>query len=103
MKSEFDSKSLPLAIKRLFELNNYEVEESLNVHGAEIDLLARHKSDPFSAPIYIEATIEYVDNDKYGKDVGKLALIREKEPDAKRLIVSSRSFSNPVLERARES
>ena len=103
MKFEFDSKSLPLAIKMLFELNNYEVEKSLNVHGAEIDLLARHKSDPFSSPIYIEATIEYVDNDKYGKDVGKLALIREKQPDAQRLIVSSKGFSNPVHERAKES
>lgn len=103
MISEFDSTSFPSAIKKLFELNNYEVEESLNVHGAEIDLLARHKSDPFSSAIYIEATIEYVDNDKYGKDVGKLALIREKEPDAQRLIVSAKGFSNPVQERARES
>ena len=103
MELEFDSKSFPLAIKHLFVLNNYEVEESLNVHGAEIDLLARHKSDPFSSPIYIEATIEYVDNDKYGKDVSKLALIREKEPDAQRLIVSAKGFSNPVQERARET
>lgn len=103
MSVHFDSKSFPLAIKRLFELNNYIVEESLHIHGAEIDLLARHKSDPFSSPIYIEATIEYVDNDKYGKDVGKLALIREKEPDAHRLIVSAMGFSNPVKERAKES
>ena len=103
MSPEFDSKSLPSAIKKLFELNNYEVEESLNVHGAEIDLLARRKSDPFSVPIYVEVTIEYVDNDKYGKDVGKFALIREKEPDAQRLIVSSKGFSNPVKERAKES
>lgn len=103
MKSEFDSKSLPLAIKSLFELNNYDVIESINVHGAEIDLVARHKSDPFSSPVYIEVTVEYVDNDKYGRDVGKLALIREKEPDAQRLIVSSEGFSNPVQERAKES
>ena len=103
MKAEFDSKSFPLAIKNLFLLNNYEVKESLNVHGAEIDLLARHKSDPFLSPIYIEATTEYVDNEKYGKDVGKLALIREKEPEAQRVIVSAKGFSNPVQERARES
>lgn len=75
MYSEFDSKSLPLAITRLFELNNYTVQGPLHIHGAEIDLVAHHKSDPFSVPIYIEATIEYVDNSKYGKDVGKFALI----------------------------
>jgi hypothetical protein len=103
MHLEFDSTSFPMAIKQLFELNNYAVKGPLHIHGAEIDLVAHHKSDPFSTPIYIEATIEYVDNEKYGKDVGKLALIREKEPEARRLIISARGFSNPVQERAKES
>lgn len=103
MHREFDSKSLPNAVKALLELNNYIVRGPEQVHGAEIDLIARHKSDPFASALYIEATIEYVDNDKYGKDVGKLALIREKDPDGRRIIVSSRGFSLPVKERAQES
>src|SRR5262249_52169252 len=73
------------------------------LHGAEIDLIARAKRDPFSAPIYIEVTIENVDNEKYGKDLTKFALIREKQPDARCLIVSSSGFTLPVLERAKET
>ena len=94
---------LVTAIKSVLELNNYDVAGPLQVHGAEIDLKARLRGDPFAAPLYIEATIEHVDNDKYGKDVGKFALIREKEPDAQRLIVSATGFSLPVKERAKES
>jgi len=103
MTLEFNTISFPEAIKTLFELNNYSVQGPIQKHGAEIDLVAQHKSDPFASPIYIEATIEYVDNDKYGRDLTKLALIREKEPEARRLIVSQRGFSLPVQERARES
>lgn len=98
----FDATTLPHAIRTLFELNNYTVEGPLKIHGAEIDLVAR-PSDPFGVPVYIEATIEYVDNDKYGKDVGKLALIGEKDRGAQRLIVSTKGFSLPVKERATES
>uniref|UniRef100_C6E3B0 Putative signal transduction protein with Nacht domain n=1 Tax=Geobacter sp. (strain M21) TaxID=443144 RepID=C6E3B0_GEOSM len=97
---QFTATTLPEAIKSLFEINHYRVEGPLQIHGAEIDLVARNLSDPFAAPVYIEATVEYVDNDKYGKDVGKLAMIAEIEPDAKRLIVSSSGFTLPVKERA---
>ena len=99
--TDFTETTLPAAIKRLFELNHYEVDGPIQLHGAEIDLVATPKGDPFSAPVYIEATIQYVDNDKYGKDVGKLALIAELEPGARRVIVSSKGFSLPVKERAR--
>jgi hypothetical protein len=100
---DFDSFSLPAAVRSLFELNHYRVDGPVQIHGAEIDLVARSLSDPFAAPIYIEVTVEYVDNDKYGKDVGKLAMMVELEPDCQRLIVSSKGFSLPVTERAQKS
>jgi len=101
MSGPFSPEKLIKAITSLFVLNHYEVKGPLKIHGAEIDLVAKPKFDPFGEPIYIEATIEHVDNDKYGKDVGKLALIGEKEPGARRLIVSSTGFSLPVVERAK--
>ena len=100
---DFDSATLPAAIRSLFELNHYQVEGPVQIHGAEIDLVARSLSDPFGQPIYIEVTVEYVDNDKYGKDVGKLAMVGELEPGCQRLIVSSKGFSLPVTERAEKS
>src|SRR6185437_573041 len=60
-------------------------------------------TDPFAPSIYIECTIEHVDNNKYGKDVTKFILIKEKDPGAKCLCISSTGFSLPVIERARES
>ncbi len=99
--TKFTQTSLPAAIRKLFELNHYEVQGPIQIHGAEIDLLATPLTDPFATPIYIEATIEYVDNDKYGKDVGKLAMIATMIPSARKLIVSSKGFSLPVKERAK--
>ncbi len=72
------SETLPTAVKNLFELNNYEVFESVEVHGAEIDLIAKPKNDPFGSDVYIEVTVEYVDNTKYGNDVSKLAMMAQK-------------------------
>lgn len=100
---DFDSVTLPAAVRSLFELNHYQVEGPVQIHGAEIDLVARSLTDPFAEPIYMEVTVEYVDNDKYGKDVGKLAMIGELEPGCQRLIVSSKGFSLPVTERAEKS
>ena len=96
----FTSDTLPTAVRKLFEANHYSVEGPVQVHGAEIDLVASPKADPFGVPIYIEVTIEHVDNAKYGKDVGKLAMVAELNRHARRLIVSSRGFSLPVKERA---
>ena len=96
----FTPESLPHAVASLFRLNHYVVEGPLQIHGAEIDLVARPLADPFSAPVYIEVTIEYVDNEKYGKDLTKLMMIREKDPGAQLAIVSSSGFSVPVRERA---
>ena len=95
--------TLPDAVRSLFTLNNYDVYGPLQVHGAEVDLQAQLRSDPFAQPIYMEVTVEYVNNDKYGKDVGKLALLREKQPEARLLIISSQGFSLPVQERAKNS
>ena len=101
--NNFNPESLPNAIQNLFELNHYEVHGPIQIHGAEIDLVAKPLGNPFGVPIYIEATIEYVENEKYGKDVGKLAMIGEIEPNAQRLIVSAKGFSLPVRERAEKS
>src|SRR6188768_3412586 len=73
--TDFDKDELPNAIATLFRLNNYSVRGPVLIHGAEIDLVATPIGGPFPTPIYIEATIEYVDNDKYGKDVTKLAMV----------------------------
>lgn len=85
MDTEFTPTTLVAAIRDLFLVNHYEVEGPVQVHGAEIDLVARSLGGLFAGSVYIEATVEYVDNDKYGKDVGKLAMIGELEPDARRL------------------
>jgi len=102
-KAVFSAESLPIAIGNLFAMNNYEVKYDLHIHGAQIDLVATAKGDPFAAPIYVEATIEYVTNDKYAKDSTKFLLIRNKNPGAKLLCISSTGFTAGVQERALES
>lgn len=97
---EFDARSFPEAIRSLFELNQYIVQGPSKLHGAEIDLVARPTTGPFDVSIYVEATVELVDNAKYGKDLTKLALFREAEPEAQLLIVSSKGFTKEVKERA---
>ena len=101
--TEFTSTSLPAAVAALFRLNHYDITGPFRIHGAEVDLMARSLASPFNPPVYIEVTIEYVDNAKYGKDLTKLVMIREQEPDAQILIVSSKGFSLPVRERAEKT
>ena len=72
----------------------------MQLHGAEVDLIAKSRADIFAPPVYIEATVEYVDNTKYGKDLTKFVLIREREPDAKLLCISATGFTINVKERA---
>ena len=102
-RDPFTAASLPLAIGNLFAMNNYDVRYDIHVHGAQIDLAVTAKGDPFAVPMYIEATIEYVTNDKYAKDSTKFLLIRNREPGAKLLCVSSTGFTAGVSERALES
>ena len=90
-------------IRSLFELNNYEVSGPIKIHGAEVDLVANPKGGIFESPVYIEATIEYVDATKYGKDLSKLAMIQNKDPKASCVIISSSGFTTPVRERATET
>lgn len=97
----FTPESLVAAVKKLFELNHYQVTGPQKINGAEVDLIASPIADPFGRSIYIEVTVEYVNNEKYGKDVGKLAMLGEMDRDAHRLIVSSAGFSLPVQERAK--
>ncbi len=100
--SSFTPVTLPHAVKVLLALNNYTVDGPIQIYGAEIDLKAQ-SSDPLVEPIYIETTVEYVDNDKYGRDLTKFAIIKNKEPLSQCIIVSSKGFSLPVQERASES
>lgn len=91
------------AIQDILQLNGYTVKVDFKVAGSQIDLSAKSLSDPFAPPIYIEATTEYVDNTKYGKDLTKLSLVREREPSATCMIVSSSGFTVDVVERAKSS
>lgn len=98
-----EPKLLQESVRHLFEQNHYEVEGPINIHGAEVDLHARSLADPFAPSIYVEVTTERVDNVKYGKDSTKFLLLREREPDATLILVTSADFTNPVLERAKAS
>lgn len=102
-KIGFTAESLPLAVGNLFKMNNYDVRYDIHVHGAQIDIAATAKADPFAVPIYVEVTVEYVSNDKYAKDSTKFLLIRNKNPAAKLLCISSSGFTAGVRERALES
>jgi hypothetical protein len=97
---EFDALTYPAAVRHLFELNNFAVESPFKVRGSEIDLKATSKTEPFANPIYIEATIQYVDNTKYGKDLTKLVQVKNDDPGCKCVITSSKGFSPDVIERA---
>ena len=94
---------LVAAVVQLLELAGYEVEQHLQLHGAEIDLRAFRKQDFFRTPLIVECTVEYVDNTKYGKDLTKLMLVREKDHRATLLIVSLKGFTAEVRERAHET
>ncbi len=102
-RAAFTAESLPVAVGNLFAMNNYDVQYDIHLHGAQIDIVATAKADPFAVPIYVEATIEYVSNDKYSKDSTKFLLIRNKNPGAKLICISSTGFTAGVKERALES
>ena len=100
---QFTPKTLPEAVRQIFALNGYDVTGPEQHFGAEVDLIARNKHDIFHEPIYIEVTVAYVDNDKYGKDSSKFIGLKEQNQHARCLIVSSKGFSVPVKERAKAS
>ena len=97
-----DEKSLPNAIRWLFESNGYSVKGPLQIHGSEIDLMAEQKGGYGGLKVYIEATVQHVDVTKYGKDLTKLTLV-SREPGTRCLIVSSTGFTVGVRERAAEA
>ncbi|KQR81192.1 hypothetical protein [Sphingomonas sp. Leaf343] len=99
----FTAESLPVAIGSLLEMNNYRVTHDVHLHGAQIDLVAESKGDPFAPKLYIEATIEYVSTAKFGKDVTKFILIQRQSPGSVCLCVSSTGFTADVNERAAAS
>lgn len=101
--SPFTPESLPTAIAGLFRLNGYAVQGPVTKYAGEVDLVATKESDLFPDPIYIEATVEHVDNDKYSKDLTKLAAIQRNEPNAKLVIVSARGFTPAVVTKATET
>jgi hypothetical protein len=96
--TSLNSVTLPRAIGELFALNDHSVEYSVEVNGAEVDIIAKSISNPFMPTIYVEATVEYVNNDKYAKDLTKFAMLRN--GDQQCICVSTEGFSAPVRERA---
>lgn len=96
----FTAEDLPIAVAELLKLNHFQVEGPVKVNGAEIDLVATPLGDPFAAKMYIEVTLEYVDNEKYGKDLTKLSMVREMDASSRCLIVSAKGFTINVKERA---
>jgi hypothetical protein len=103
MSKKLDAATLPIAIGNLLSMNNYDVEYDVHIHGAQVDIVAKSKGDPFANPLYIEATIEYVSTEKYGKDSTKFLLLSRKHPQATLLCISSVGFTAPIKERAKES
>lgn len=98
---EINKDTLPTAIGSLLKQNNYSVEYSVKSSGAETDIVASPIGNPFSSVLYIEATVEYVDTAKYGKDVTKFISLREVDPAGVFIIVSSNGFTADVRERAK--
>ena len=98
--TQFTADTLPTAVQQLFELNHYRVHGPVQIHGAEVDLVAEPKTDPFGVRIYIEVTIERVTVTKFGKDATKFVMIDKVDPQGQKLVVSSRGFTNAVIERA---
>jgi len=101
--AKMTAESLPIAIAALLEMNNYSVSHDVHIHGAQVDLLAKSKGDPFAPVLYIEATIEYVSTAKYGKDATKFLLVKAKDPGGVCLCISSTGFTADVSERASAS
>lgn len=97
---KFTADELPVAVRKLLELNHYRVSGPVQVNGAEIDLVATPLADPFGSPMYIEVTVQYVNNDKYGKDLTKLQMVREMDASSRCLIVSAEGFTIDVKARA---
>ena len=102
MSESFTEKSLPEAVRWLFEANGYSVVGPIKKYGAEVDLVATQLTGLRNQNVYIEATVQYVNTEKYGKDLTKLVMF-EKEVGAQRLIVSSSGFTPDVRERAFEA
>ncbi len=101
--SALTATTLPLAVGELFALNNYDVQYGKKIHGAEVDIIATPKGGAFGSTVYIEVTIQYVDNTKYGKDLTKFTLVREKDRNCVCISVSTIGFTADVRERAEPS
>jgi uncharacterized protein YjbI with pentapeptide repeats len=101
--SPLTATTLPPAVGELFALNNYDVEYSKKIHGAEVDIVATPKGGAFGSTIYLEVTVQYVDNTKYGKDLTKFMLVRERDRNCVCISVSTTGFTADVRERAAPS
>lgn len=100
---DLNSVTLPRAVGELFALNDHDVNYGCEVNGAEVDIIAKSISSPFMPTVYVEVTVEYVNNDKYGKDLTKFAMLRVSDPQCICIIVSTGGFSGPVRERAEKT
>jgi len=91
------------AVVSLLSVNGYECGRHVQIHGANVDVVARQKNVAFPVSLYAECTISYVDNNKYGKDLSKLALVKEKERSSRLVIISLQGFTPDVIERSKET
>ncbi|PHV50915.1 hypothetical protein CSQ91_07170 [Janthinobacterium sp. BJB301] len=103
IKIKMTAEELPHAIGALFELNNYQVEYGKKIHGSEIDIIATSITDFLAPVVYIEATVQYVDVIKYGKDLTKFSLVRTMDQSCKCISISTAGFTPDVEERAAQT
>src|SRR5687767_8534218 len=96
----FTPTTLQGAVRWVFEANGYDVDGPMRFDGASVDLVAKLTTGFTVQTVYVEVTTERVDVGKLGKDLTKLALFSA-EPQASRLIVSSKGFTEGVRERAK--
>jgi hypothetical protein len=102
-KTQAVAKEFANAVGSLFDLNNFEVQYNVHIHGSEIDIIAISKTDQFAQKIYLEVTIQYVDTIKYGKDLTKFAFVREQDPLSVCISVSKKGFTPEVKERSQNT
>ena len=88
------------AVERVLAAAGYIVEPNKFIHGAQFDIVAQRRGAAIDEVFYVEVTTEYVDVGKYGKDLTKLVLAREKDPGGHSIIISSEGFAGLTKERA---
>lgn len=88
------------AVAAVLVAAGYDVKTKASLYGTEIDILAEKRGAALPEVLCIEVTVSHVDVEKYGKDLTHFAVIREEDPEARCIMVSSQGFAPRTLERA---